>query len=260
MPVVLSPWFWHRRAEMSSDPSQHDYTASDPGRSQTAHVLREIGLAIVSGRYPQQSILPGDAELMAQFGVSRTVLREAMKTLAGKGMIKAKARIGTRVRDKSAWNLFDADVLIWHAQSGFDDAFLHYLLEMRMALEPEAAALAAARRTPLHLQQLYGWVDRMGIDGVSRAEFVEADLNFHLTVANAAANPFLRSISTLIEVALVALLTVSSPVDEPVGHRRSVAAHRAIADAIARREPDRAREAMRAVIEEGMERTGMPVG
>jgi DNA-binding FadR family transcriptional regulator len=230
----------------------HDYAASDPGRSHTAHVLREIGLGIVSGKYPQHAILPGDAELMARFGVSRTVLREALKTLAGKGLIQARARVGTRVRDKAAWNLFDPDVLIWHAQSGFDGAFLDYLGEMRMALEPEAAALASARRSPLQLQQLYGWVEQMGADGVSREAFVDGDLNFHLCVANAAGNPFLRSISTLIEVALVALLTISSPADDPARHRRSVAAHRAIADAIARRDADAAREAMRAVVAEGI--------
>lgn len=231
----------------------HDYAASDPARSHTAHVLREIGLGIVSGRYPQHAILPGDVELMARFGVSRTVLREAMRTLAGKGLIQARARVGTRVRDKSEWNLFDPEVLIWHAQSGFDAAFLGYLGEMRMALEPEAAALACARRTPLQLQQLYGWVEQMGADGVSREAFVHADLNFHLCVANAAGNPFLRSISTLIEVALVALLTISSPVDHPVRHLRSVAAHRAIADAIARRDTDASRAAMRAVVATGME-------
>src|SRR5690606_11183112 len=59
--------------------AEHDDAANDPARSHTAHVLREIGLGIVSGRYPQHAILPGDAELMARFGVSRTVLREAMK-------------------------------------------------------------------------------------------------------------------------------------------------------------------------------------
>ena len=233
-------------------PSTHTYLGTEPVRSHTAHVLREIGMGIVSGRYPQNSILPGDVELMQHFGVSRTVLREAFKMLAGKGLIQAKARIGTRVRDKSQWNLFDPDVLIWHARSGFDADFLRYLGEMRLALEPQAAALAAERCSPLQLQHLLGWVEKMGAAGATAAEFVDADLNFHLAVADAAGNPFLRSISTLIEVALVALFRISSPVDDPARHAGSIAAHRAIADAIARREPDKAREAMRAVIEEGM--------
>jgi DNA-binding FadR family transcriptional regulator len=231
---------------------KHDYSTAEPVRSHTAHVVREIGMGIVSGAYPQNSILPGDAELMERFGVSRTVLREALRTLSGKGLVQAKARIGTRVRDKASWNLFDPDVLVWHARSGFDPAFLEYLSEMRMALEPEAAALASKRRTPLQLQHMYGWAEKMGADGVSPAEFVDADLNFHLSVAAAAGNPFLRSISTLIEVALVQLLTISSPIEEPVRHARSVAKHRAIADAIARRDPEAARAAMVAVVEEGI--------
>lgn len=230
----------------------HEYKASEPVRSHTAHVLRELGLGIVSGRYPQNSILPGDVELMERFGVSRTVLREAFKTLAGKGLIQARARIGTRVRDKARWNLFDPDVLIWHAKSGFDADFLRYLGEMRLALEPEAAALAAGRRSPTQLQQLYGWVEKMGADGVSSSGFVDGDLNFHLAVADAAGNPFLRSISTLIEVGLVALLRGSSPIEDPMRHAKSLSAHRAIADAIGRREPEEARAAMRKVIEEGM--------
>ncbi len=232
----------------------HDYAADGPTRSHTAHVVRELGMGIIAGTYPEKSILPGDAELMEQFQVSRTVLREAMKTLGGKGLIQAKARIGTRVRPRADWNLFDADVLIWHAKSGFDADFLMYLGEMRLALEPEAAALAAQRRTPLQLQHLYAWVEKMGADDVSVAEFVRADLQFHLAVAGAAANPFLRSISTLIEVALVNMLTISSPVEDPVQHAQSVAAHRAIADAIARRDSNQARQAMRVVIDQGIAR------
>ena len=94
------------------------------------------------------------------------------------------------------------------------------------------------------------------VQGFGAADFVRADLNFHLAVAAAAANPFLRSISTLIEVALVAMLTISSPIEDPTEHAQSVAAHRAIADAIARRDPDKAREAMRVVITQGIERRG----
>ncbi len=158
------------------------------------------------------------------------------------------------MRPRADWNLFDADVLIWHAKSGFDADFLMYLGEMRLALEPEAAALAAQRRTPLQLQHLYAWVEKMGADDVSAAEFVRADLQFHLAVAGAAANQFLRSISTLIEVALVNMLTISSPVEDPVQHAQSVAAHRAIADAIARRDSNQARQAMRVVIDQGIAR------
>ncbi len=241
---------------MATRTAGHRYVTGDSARSHTAHVMREIGIAIVSGRYKQHAILPGDAELMQQFGVSRTVLREAMKTLAGKGLIQAKARIGTRVRNRSDWNLFDTDVLIWHATIGFDRDFLRSLSEMRLALEPEAAALAAKRRTAEQLTAMYAFVDRMGAEDGTTADFVEADLNFHLAVAEAASNPFLHSISTLIEVALVEVLTLSSPSRDHARLVSSVRAHRSIADAIAREDSDAARAAMRAVIEEGMRQIG----
>jgi DNA-binding FadR family transcriptional regulator len=229
-----------------------DRTALPPVRSRTSRVAREIGLAIVSGRYPQNTILPGVPELMQLFGVSRTVLREAMKTLAGKGLIQAKARIGTSVRDRSHWNLFDPEVLGWYAAIGFDFDFLIQLSEMRMALEPEAAAIAAERRSDEDVAEMYAHVERMGNEGVTAEGFVDADLDFHLAVARATGNPFMRSISALIEVALVAVLTVSQPVLDPPRLRTSVVNHRRIVDAIAARDPGAAREAMRQVLQDGL--------
>lgn len=229
-----------------------DIDATEPRISHTARVTRELGLSIVSGGYPQGSILPGDADLMYRFGVSRTVLREALKTLAGKGLIVARARIGTRVQDRSAWNLFDPDVLIWHAQSGFNPGFLMHLSEMRMALEPEAAALAAQRRTPEQLEEIRRWSDALGVDNITPEAFVVADRNLHLAVAAAASNPFMLSISTLIEVALVAVLMVSQPVLDPPRLAKSVLDHRAIADAIEQRDAERARAAMRLVLLDGI--------
>src|SRR5689334_24985756 len=77
-------------------------------------VARSIGIDIIANRYPEGSRLPGDAELSAQFGVSRPVLRESVKTLAGKGLLAREARVGSVVRERGAWNMFDADVLAWH--------------------------------------------------------------------------------------------------------------------------------------------------
>jgi DNA-binding FadR family transcriptional regulator len=220
--------------------------------SQTSKVVRELGLAITSSRYPANSILPRDAELMAQFGVSRTVLREALKVLSGKRLLQSRARIGTKVRDRSEWSLFDRDLLMWHAQGGADADFIRYVGEIRWALEPEAAALAARRRKDEDIEILYAHVDRMNVRTVSLQEFVAADLGFHIAVATAAGNPFLQAISALIEVALTAALTKSWPGDRPDGIERSAAEHRAIADAIADRDEDRARDAMQIVIAEGI--------
>ena len=89
-------------------------------RSHTVRVVDHLGEAIVSGRLPQGTLLPGDQELLAEYGVSRTVLREALRTLSAKGMLQARARVGTRVQPRSAWTLFDPDVLRWHRDAGLD--------------------------------------------------------------------------------------------------------------------------------------------
>jgi DNA-binding FadR family transcriptional regulator len=233
----------------------HAYAATAPVRSHTSRVVDDLGLAIVSGRQAEGALLPGDVDLIERFGVSRTVLREALKTLSGKRLVRATAGIGTRVRPRSDWNLFDPDVLVWHARTGFAPEFLSHLGEMRMALEPEAAALAATRRTARQIEDLHRWVDLMGNAGSTAQEFVRGDLGFHLAVADAADNPFFHSISTLIEVALVAMLTVSSPADEPADLAQSVAKHRAIADAIEKGDAKAARRAMQAVVQQGIDRS-----
>lgn len=221
-------------------------------RSHTSRVLNDLGRGIVTGQLPEGSLLPGDQELLTRYRVSRTVLREALKTLSAKGLVQARARVGTRVQPRGAWNLFDPDVLVWHAESGFRPEFLAHLAEIRMALEPEAAALAALRRTPANLDKINDWAERMGATAISPDEFVSADLGFHLAVADAAANPFFVSISTLIEVVVVAMLTISSPADDPELLAISVEQHKRVARAIANRDPDEARLAMRAVIDNGV--------
>src|SRR5207237_570733 len=76
--------------------------------SNHAEVARNIGIDIISGRYAEGVKLPGDAELTSLFGVSRPVLRESVKTLGAKGLLSTKVRVGTVVRERAAWNMFDA--------------------------------------------------------------------------------------------------------------------------------------------------------
>src|SRR6201987_1756944 len=124
-------------------------------------VARGIGIDILAGRYAEGARLPGDAELTASFGVSRPVLREAVKTLVAKGLLSTKARVGTVVRERAAWNMFDIDVLAWHLDAGIDKRFLRDLAEIRLAVEPRAAALAAERRSDTHLMELRRSLARM---------------------------------------------------------------------------------------------------
>ena len=160
--------------------------------SNHAEVARSIGVDIIAGRYAEGARLPGDAELTAMFGVSRPVLRESVKTLVAKGLLTTKARVGTIVRERGAWNMFDADVLAWHLDAGIDRRFLGDLAEIRLAVEPRAAALAAERRTEADLAVLERTMQRMRLESSDLVGFADADLALHVAVANASGNLFMR--------------------------------------------------------------------
>jgi DNA-binding FadR family transcriptional regulator len=224
-----------------------------PGRNLHSQVLWQLGVAIVGGTYREGAILPSDADLLQSFSVSRTVLREALKTLAAKGMIEARARVGTRVLPRRRWNLFDADVLAWHFETGPDLDFLRSLSEVRVGIELESAALAAMRRSPAQAQALLDCANRMG-EAATAEDFARTDLEFHRTVAEASGNPFMASISALVELALTAVFTISSPVQDERALKATVEAHNRIARAIDHGDAEEARLAMRAVITEGFSR------
>lgn len=224
-----------------------------PLRNLHSQVLWQLGVAIVGGDYPEGTILPSDTELLQHFAVSRTVLREALKTLAAKGMIEARARIGTRVLPRRRWNLFDADVLAWHFETGPDVEFLRSLSEIRIGVELESAALAAQRRSDEQAEALIACAKRMG-EATSAEQFARTDLEFHRTVAEASGNPFMASISALVELALTAAFTISSPVEDAAAMVGTVKAHGRIAEAIKAGNADEARDAMKAVISEGFGR------
>jgi DNA-binding FadR family transcriptional regulator len=221
-------------------------------------VARSIGIDIIAGRFTEGSRLPGDAELTAKFGVSRPVLREAVKTLVAKGLLTTKAGVGTVVRGRGAWNMFDADVIAWHLDVGIDKRFLSDLAEIRLAIEPRAAALAAARRSETDIAELRRSMDIMRHEPPDSNAFADGDLALHVAVANASGNPFMRSVDSVIEAALRASFLLSAPVD-PVDHATVLSWHQRIVDAIADGDAQAATEAMTAVIFNGIRRHGTAV-
>jgi DNA-binding FadR family transcriptional regulator len=225
------------------------------GHSSQLEVTRTIGLDIVAGRYPEGSSLPRDAELTAMFDVSRTVLRESVKTLSAKGLLNSKAGVGTRVRERSAWNMFDPDVLGWHLEAGIDKRFLRDLADIRLAVEPRAAALAAQRRPDESIAILRESVARMRSFASDTLEFADADLRLHLDVATVSGNPFMRSIGAVIEAALRASFRLSAPTEEKE-REVTLATHERIVDGIEARNPEIAAEAMTSVIYNGLRRHG----
>ncbi|OLP59819.1 GntR family transcriptional regulator [Xaviernesmea oryzae] len=223
-------------------------------RTSHGQVVLALGQAIVSGEYPVGATLPGDAELAFRFKVSRTVLREAMKTLAAKGLVVARARIGTRVTPRTAWNLFDGDVLTWHFHAGIDEAFLRHLREVRLAFEPHAAALAALNASEAEISNMMRLAVAMGDPDHTASSLANADLKFHLAVADASGNPFMRTVGSLIETALASVFKLSSPASGRERIDEVARSHIRIVEEISRRDEAGARAAMEDVIRVGHDR------
>jgi DNA-binding FadR family transcriptional regulator len=181
------------------------------------------------------------------------MLREVTKTLAAKGMITTKTRVGTHVLPPEYWNWFDSDVLSWRAHLGLDLDFVGELTELRRAVEPMAAALAARRRTAAHLKEIREALSAMSAAGPDRRAFADADLDFHVAVATASGNSLFRSFASVIETALGAYFSLSTPIQES-DMSEIIARHKAIANAIEGKDPDAAEHAMIAVIDDGIDR------
>jgi DNA-binding FadR family transcriptional regulator len=136
---------------------------------------------------------------------------------------------------------------------GLDDVFLQSLTEIRCAVEPAAAALAARRRTPADITRLRTHVAQMSGSNHTPQSFAEADLEFHVAIGSASGNPLMRAIANVIEAALVAS-SLSSPVDNAGDHEVTANGHAAIVDAIEARDEAAAAAAMLKVIHIGVRR------
>jgi DNA-binding FadR family transcriptional regulator len=212
-----------------------------------------LGSEILSGARAAGSRMPTAEEFFELFGVSRVVMREVTKTLAAKGMIVAKSRVGTTVLPRECWNWFDQDVLAWRVRLGFDEEFLIHLVQMREAVEPAAAALAAQMRTEADVLEIREALAAMTRAGDDRRGFVQADLDFHIAIAAASGNPLFRAFATVVETALEAYFTLSTPVT-PDAMVDIVAHHGRVADAIEQRDAEAAARGMSVVIDDGLGR------
>ncbi len=197
-------------------------------RNYHTFVINEIGLGIVTGKFAVGSVLPSDAEMMERYGVSRTVLREALRTLEAKGMVEARPKVGTRVAPRSRWNFFDSQVLAWHFEAEPDVEFYRGLFDIRLALETRTAELASQRRTAEHVRLLKYWAHQMELGSDSIESHALANLEMHRIIAEAAGNHLLRSALGLIELT-IALASARGSVEWRAG---ATANHERLLDAI----------------------------
>ena len=222
--------------------------ADGTGRNLTFGLLDALGRAIVTGVYESRRF-PTEAELAAQHDVSRSVTREAVKMLTAKGLLTARPRKGTTILPASSWNLFDTDVLRWLLEREFSIDLLRQFSELRIAIEPEAAALAARAADPEAVAAIAAGYARMEAAEAGADDALESDIAFHIAILEACGNPFYRQFRDVVETALRTSIRFTNRFK---GRTASLPAHHAVLAAIEAGDPDGARKAMAAIISEVM--------
>jgi DNA-binding FadR family transcriptional regulator len=207
-------------------------------------VLHAIGIRIISGELQPGDVLPKEDTLSKEYGVSRTVIREAVKGLAARGLVESRPKVGTIIRPRRDWQMLDPAVLEWVAASEQTGDFMYHLAEVRQAIEPATAELAARHATPDDVAKMREAFAQLELAINDQTAWAEADLAYHESIVAAAHNEFLAYIirairkplhtKRRINIALVDLLDesmvaepYSSPEDEVLSR------HREVLDAIA---------------------------
>lgn len=173
-------------------------------RREPAHmsIARDLGVEIVTGRREPGSLLPGEVELAERLGVARNVVREALRMLAARGLVESRPKTGTRIRERRHWAFLDPVVLSWMFEGAPPLAFVRSLFELRMIVEPAAAALAAQSRDARQLARMGQALEEMAAHGLSTPEGQSADQRFHAIILEATGNELLVSLSAGISAAV----------------------------------------------------------
>jgi len=206
-----------------------------------------LGGAIVAGRFGVAGSLPPEPLLCEELGVSRTVIRESVKSLVAKGLIQTGPKVGTRVLPSGRWNWFDPDVIAWQSKAGLTAEFIRDLQDLRLIVEPAAVKLAALRATKADtdgIEEAFAGMKHAVEDG---GDYVTYDLRFHQGLLRASHNRMLVQMSQ----ALSALLRTSFEIStvKKNGPRNSLPLHRAVLDAVLARNPAKAGKAILVLIE-----------
>ena len=205
-----------------------------------------LGEAIVAGRYAVGQSIPPEPVLCEQLGVSRTVVREAVKSLVAKGLIHTGPKVGTRVLPSEQWNWFDPDVIAWQSRAGLSPEFIRDLQDLRLVVEPAAVKLAAARATEEDIAEIeaaYAGMRGAVMDG---GDYVTYDLRFHQGLLRASHNRMLVQMSKALSALLRTSFEIST--NRKDGPRSSLPLHRAVLDAVIAREPASAERAVMVLI------------
>jgi DNA-binding FadR family transcriptional regulator len=230
------------KANSSDNPGVPTHLLPTKARRIHGSIAHDLGVAIVGGRYLPGDTLSGEVAFSERLKVSRTAYREAVRILAAKGLVESRPKTGTQVSARNRWNLLDPDVLAWTFEAGPAESFIRGLFELRMIVEPAAAALAAERRTGLELARMGHALEEMARYGLATAEGRAGDQTFHNTIIEATRNELLATLSNSIGAA-ISWTTIFKQRHRKLA-RDPLPEHRVLYAAIADGSPEAARQAM----------------
>jgi DNA-binding FadR family transcriptional regulator len=212
-------------------------------------MVQELGRSIICGDYSSEG-LPTEAELCEKFGVSRSAVREAVKMLSAKGLVSSKPRQGISILAEEDWNIFDPDLLRWSLESHPSKRVLKEFLQMRIAIEPEACALAARYAEPSKIEAIEAALESMKAAEEGSEADIQADIDFHVSILYASNNRFYIRLRDFIQTALRVSISHTSPIKG--NHFAVYEDHAKIFNAIKNRNPERAKNAMLLLIDEAL--------
>jgi DNA-binding FadR family transcriptional regulator len=223
-----------------------------PATDRHASLVQSLGLAIADGRLAPNSILRLD-ELEEQQKVSRSVVREAARVLSSKGMLASRRRFGTVVQPEEAWNLYDPEVIRWRLASSRRLEQLQSLNELRGAVEPQAARLAASRVGWDAGSELVSLAARLWAAGQrgDQEEFLRLDVEFHAAVLKASGNAMFAQLQNLVTEVLTG--RTQHGLIPHLPQHEALQLHVDVASAIQRGEAAAAHAAMSRIVEQSTE-------
>lgn len=213
-----------------------------------ALLLDKLGLAICAGHLHSGSVLRIE-ELEERYGVSRSVVREAIRVMASMGMVASRRRVGVQILPATEWNLYDPQVIRWRLASPGRIAQLRSLTELRTAIEPEAARLAAVRAPLASASELMGLAGKLWAAGQAGDDdaFLTLDIEFHRLVLASSGNEMFAKLNALVAEVLTGRTQYGLMPSHP--HNEALQLHVNVASAIQRGNPIDAHGAMLGIMQ-----------
>ncbi|HEU0165572.1 MAG TPA: FadR/GntR family transcriptional regulator [Thermomicrobiales bacterium] len=225
-------------------------------------IIESIAIDILRGDARPGSLLPPEPQLSERYGVSRTVVREAIKRLQSLGLIDVRHGIGTIVLDSTSWDDFDPDMIRIRTNAGFIGDLADDLFAIRRVIEVQVVADAATNRTQDQLRELEAIVDQMRTPGIDHVVYTDLDIDFHNVLLEAAGNALLvKMMQPVNQIRRIGSLITSAELDYVIPG--SIRGHERILQAIAAMDAADARQQMATHLDEfardlirGIESTG----